>query len=191
MADGHGDKDGCGGDCRCGEATLSRRTFMQVTGGTLVVTVLAPAVVEAGGKKGKSGGGFFGFFKAVGGVCRTRELERDMWRLDGGSLHVRSDQIPELQEPYGAVFLDGRGLEKPVLLVRTEAGPLLAFENHCTHFGRKLDPVPGEPILRCCSVSHATFDLEGNVLSGPAKGPLKTYATREEGGELVVDLAGP
>ena len=54
--------------------------------------------------------------------------------------------------------------------------------------GRKLDPVPGQDVLRCCSVGHSAFDYQGKVLGGSAKGPLTVYPTTMENGQLVVAL---
>ena len=86
------------------------------------------------------------------------------------------------------MYLEGKGLEQPVLIVRTEDDRYLAFSNRCTHGGRKLDPVPGEPVLRCCSIGHSTFDLEGNLLSGPAKEPLHRYEVAAGDGDIVISL---
>jgi len=54
--------------------------------------------------------------------------------------------------------------------------------------GRKVDPVAGEATLRCCSLSHSVFDLDGKVVKGPAKDPLKKYAVEQSGGDLVITL---
>jgi hypothetical protein len=54
--------------------------------------------------------------------------------------------------------------------------------------GRKLDPVPGQPVLRCCSVNHSTFDFQGQKLTGPAKGPVTVFGTEIKNGNLVINL---
>ncbi|GAI06791.1 unnamed protein product, partial [marine sediment metagenome] len=96
--------------------------------------------------------------------------------------------MPEPLQKGEAVYLRGGTLPKPVLLLRTEDDRFLAFEDRCTHFGRKLDPVPGESELRCCSLFHSTYDLEGNRLSGPAKRPLTSYAVEQSDGDLIITL---
>ncbi|MCD6385613.1 Rieske (2Fe-2S) protein, partial [Candidatus Sumerlaeota bacterium] len=88
--------------------------------------------------------------------------------------------------PGGAVYLKGKGLRKPILIVRTEDARFLAFANRCTHAGRKLDPVPGKPLLRCCSLSHSVFDYDGNNVKGPARKPLIRYETNLLEDELVI-----
>jgi cytochrome b6-f complex iron-sulfur subunit len=128
------------------------------------------------------------FFKAVAGICRTNPLGDHLWEFDGNRATVKIDQVAELQSPGGAVFLQGKGLKQPVLIVRGNEGGFHAFANRCTHMGRKLDPVPGEPVLRCCSVSHSTFDYHGQKLTGPAKGPVTVYHSEVQEGGLVITV---
>jgi len=127
-------------------------------------------------------------FKALLGICETKQLSDDLWSLEEKRAHVKLSQMPDPLLQGGAVYLKGKGLGKPVLIVKTEEGQYLAFENKCTHGGRKLDPVPGESKLRCCSFGHSTFDYEGRKLSGTAKGPLTRYEVEESGGDLIVKL---
>ena len=120
--------------------------------------------------------------KAALGICETKPLNNSFWSVEGNKVIVKLNNMTEpLQK--------GKGLAKPVLLLRTEDDIYLAFSNCCTHIGhRKLDPVPGEPKLRCCSVNHSTFDLQGKPIGGPAKRPLKRYAVERRDGDLVIAL---
>jgi cytochrome b6-f complex iron-sulfur subunit len=130
------------------------------------------------------------FFKALAGICQTEPLDEDLWSFGQNRARVKVGQAPELKNPGGAVYLKGKGLQKPVLIVALDGGEYLCVLNRCTHFYRKLDPVPGEQKLRCCSVNHSTFDHEGNKLSGPARKPLTVYQWKLEDGELVIDISG-
>jgi len=128
-------------------------------------------------------------FKAVLGICETKPLSGDLWSLEGSKVQVKLSQMPEPLQKGGAVYLKGGGLPRPVLLLRTEDDRYLAFEDRCTHFGhRKLDLVPGEAKLRCCSINHSTYDLEGNRLSGPAKRPIACYTVEQSNGDLEITL---
>ncbi len=131
----------------------------------------------------------FGFFKAVLGICKTPPLDAGLWTIQGNQVTVRLREAAALASVGGAARLEGQGLVSPVLIVHAGDG-YLAFENRCTHSGRRLDPVAGRDELRCCSVNHARFDYEGNKVFGPAKGPLKRYAVEKRGEELVVILNG-
>ncbi len=127
-------------------------------------------------------------FKAVLGICETKPLGSNLWSLEGSKVQVKLSQMPEPLPKGGAVYLRGGGLSKPVLLLRTEDDRYLAFEDRCTHFGRKIDPVPGEAKLRCCSLFHSTYDLEGKNISGAAKMPITRYAVEQSDGDLVITL---
>ena len=128
-------------------------------------------------------------FKAVLGICETDPLDPALWSLEGNVLTVKVADAPQLAEKDGAAYLQGQGLARPVLIVKTGEDEFAAFENRCTHLAhRKLDPVPGENRLRCSSISHSTFDLEGNVLSGLARNPLNRYETELKDGNLLITL---
>lgn len=129
------------------------------------------------------------FFKSIAGICETRPLDPALWKVENGRIHIQLSRVPALQQPDGAVYLKGRGLQYPVLIVRKPDNAFLACADRCTHIGhRKLDPVPGQNRLRCCSVNHSTYDYQGKRLSGPAKKNLTLYEAEQEGDALWVVL---
>jgi nitrite reductase/ring-hydroxylating ferredoxin subunit len=130
-----------------------------------------------------------GFLKAILGICETPPLDAGLWTVEGNQLTVRLGEATALAPVGGAARLEGKGLASSVLIVHT-GDHYLAFENRCTHGGRKLDPVAGRDELRCCSVNHSRFDYQGNKLSGPAQGSLRRYAVEKRGEELVVIVNG-
>ena len=129
-----------------------------------------------------------GFFKAILGICRTPPLDTALWTAEGNQVTIRLGDTAALTPVGGATRLEGQGLASSVLVVHAGGDEYLAFENRCTHSGRRLDPVEGKEELRCCSVNHARFDYQGNKLSGPAKGSLKKYPVKRRGEELIVTL---
>ena len=129
-----------------------------------------------------------GLIKSILGICETKPLNPDLWSVEDGKVRVKLSDAPELSQKGGAVYLKGQGLEKPILVFKGEDDQYLAFINSCPHGKRKVDPVPGEPTLRCCSVGHSKFDYEGNKLSGPGKGSLTRYQVDVSEGALVVTL---
>jgi cytochrome b6-f complex iron-sulfur subunit len=130
------------------------------------------------------------FFKALLGICETPPLAAELWAVEENQVTIRLGEAAALGPVGGAVRLGGKGLASSVLIVHAGADEYLAFENRCTHAGRKVDPVEGTRELRCCSIGHSTFDYEGNRLSGSAKGPLKKYPVEKRGEELIVTLDG-
>ena len=132
--------------------------------------------------------GIASVFKAVLGICETDPLDPALWSIEGGTVTVKVGEVTQLADKDSAVYLRGQGLSAPVLIVNTGDNRFLAFQNRCTHMRRKLDPVPGQDRLRCCSISHSTFDLEGNALSGLARNPLNRYETQLKDGNLLITL---
>jgi len=133
-------------------------------------------------------GVFSDFFKAVAGICQTQPLDQALWRVEGDKIVVLLAAAGQLDRRGGAARLEGQGLPAPVLVLRGEDGGYRAFVNRCTHMGRRLDPAAGGASLRCCSLSHSAFDLEGGRLAGPAKGGLTKLKVEHLRGELFVAL---
>jgi Rieske Fe-S protein len=127
-------------------------------------------------------------FKAILGICDTKPLSGNLWSLEENKVRVKLSQMPEPLQKGGAVYLKGGGLTQPVFLLRTEDDRYLAYEDRCTHFGRKLDPVPGEAKLRCCSLFHSTYDLDGKNITGAAKSPLTRYTVEQSDGDLIITM---
>ena len=129
--------------------------------------------------------GIGSFFKALMGICETKPLGPDLWSLEGGKAVVQKpDSIPK----GGAAYLQGKGLQQPLLIVHTDDDRYLSFTNVCPHGKRKIDPVAGGGKLRCCSVNHSKFDYDGKPLSGPAKEPLKRHQVELNQGNLVLTI---
>jgi nitrite reductase/ring-hydroxylating ferredoxin subunit len=132
--------------------------------------------------------GIMGFINSLRGKCDTKPLDAQSWSHEGGTVRVKLGQASELSTRGGAVYLEGQGLDKPVLVVRTDDDKYAAFANKCTHGGRKLDPVSGQQVLRCCSLGHAQYDYDGKVIKGPAKESISRYQTEVSDGDLVIKL---
>lgn len=132
--------------------------------------------------------GVCGFFKALLGICETKPLSPDLWSVEGGKVVVKLSQKPDAIPEGGAAYLQGKGLQEPLLIVHTADDKYLSFTNRCTHAKRKIDLVAGEAKLRCCSVNHSKFDYDGKPLSGPAKESLKRHQVELNQGNLVLTV---
>jgi nitrite reductase/ring-hydroxylating ferredoxin subunit len=131
-----------------------------------------------------------GFFNRLRGRCATAEPgDSGCWSYSDGQVRIDMARAPELSAPYGAVRLEGRGLPNRVLVVHCDDDRYRAVSNACTHGGRRLDPVPGTQTVQCCSLGRSTFDYDGRVLHGPAKGPVTWFAAKWEGDKLVIPVA--
>ena len=130
-----------------------------------------------------------GFIKRLFGICRTPLLEdRAVWRLDGETLEIDVAKVRALRAKGSAVRLEGDDLPVRVLVVHGLDDGWYAYENKCTHGGRRFDPLGDEAHLECCSVGKSTFDYAGHLISGAAKENLTQFAAHKEGDMLRVEL---
>lgn len=131
--------------------------------------------------------GIVDFFKAAAGICQTNMLDPGLWEMQGNRVSIDLSKADELRAGT-AVYLSGPDLQWTILVVRGEDDSYQAYENRCTHMGRKLDLVDGQPVLRCCSLSHSTFDMSGATLSGPAKSSVRSYPCVLDNGKLNISI---
>lgn len=133
-----------------------------------------------------------GFFQRLFGKAATNPpVVGDCWRYDAEAqrIHVDLALVPELNQPSGAVRLEGESLPARVLLVHGEDGAFHAFCSQCTHGGRNLDPVPGTDTLQCCSLGKSTFGYDGKPQFGPGKDSIRVFhVEQDEPGKLCVHL---
>lgn len=131
-----------------------------------------------------------GIFSRIFGIAKTKPPARaDCWSYRNGRVEVDLDRATELSTRGGAVRLEGNGLPKRILVLRGEDGGYYAYLNKCTHAGRRLDPLPGQPALECCSVNKSKFDYQGAKTGGPAKGPLTPYPVDVQGQKITIDIS--
>ena len=159
--------------------SISRRDFLKLTGLTGGAFILTAC----------SGEGELSFMDRLKGIPLTELPQIEgAWALDGDTLTLDLIKLPELDSLGGAVRIEGETLTDPILVVLGEDGNYYAFKNACTHGGRMIDPVAGTMTLECCSASRSTYDYEGNVLSGPAEGPLTSFPLEIQDDNLVINL---
>ena len=131
-----------------------------------------------------------GFFSRLLGISKSNlPADPRCWRYANGQVTVDLGACAELVPKGGAVRLEGNNLPIRVLVVHGEDGGYFAFHNRCTHAGRRLDALPGQPRLECCSVGKSTFEYDGSKVSGPAKGPAATLPVEEQNGRLYINLS--
>lgn len=75
-------------------------------------------------------------------------------------------------------------------VVRETEEEVLAFDIHCTHLGCPLAFSSGSGTF-LCPCHGGSFDVEGDVLSGPPPRPMIQYETRVVDGEVQVGRLAP
>lgn len=131
------------------------------------------------------------FSKQLIGICETPvPQDPDSWTLSNNQIEIDLNRVPELSQAGSAIRLEDDSLPVRVLIVHGLENNYHAFKNRCTHYssGRRMDPVPGKPLIRCCSIGKATFDYEGKVISGPVEKALTTYPVEVRENKLLVSL---
>ena len=130
-----------------------------------------------------------GFFKRLLGICDTQPpADPSCWSFSDGRLTIDLGKASELASNGGAMRLEGSNLPSRVLVFRDEDGAAHAFENKCTHMGRRLDPKPGSTEVRCCSVGKTIFDASGKRLSGSGKGDIVVFNVTEGDGKMTIEI---
>ncbi|MBN1932844.1 MAG: Rieske (2Fe-2S) protein [Desulfobacterales bacterium] len=126
-------------------------------------------------------------FQRIFGICATKQPQDEgCWCVENGKIIVNLSRATELEHRNGAIRLEGKELSNRVLVIKDNNDEYHAFSNHCTHMGRRLDPVPGA--VQCCSIGKSTFDYGGKKISGSSKKDLTTYSVTIEGDKLLIEL---
>jgi len=73
----------------------------------------------------------------------------------------------------------------PILLVRLEENRFVALSAICTHKRCILDWDEEAKVI-VCPCHRATFDISGNVISGPAPSPLSRYRVSVRAGKVYI-----
>ena len=130
-----------------------------------------------------------GLLKRIFGICDTRlPADSGCWKFSGSTVEIDISRAPELEKSGSAIRLEGSGLPERILVLHGNDGSYHAFKNRCTHARRRIDPVTGESLIRCCSVGKSTFDYDGRVVSGSAKEQLHVFPVKTDDGKLKILL---
>ena len=101
------------------------------------------------------------------------------------SLAIPIAKAKKLEKAGGSMILKVKGQQ--VLFIRDTKETIRALDPICTHKGctvaynRKTKRID-------CPCHQSVFNLEGEVLTGPASKPLKTYDAKLDGGRIVFSL---
>ncbi|HEY9072549.1 MAG TPA: Rieske (2Fe-2S) protein, partial [Desulfobaccales bacterium] len=92
--------------------------------------------------------------------------------------------IPKSQLPVNATKEVMIG-ETPSIVLNIQGKGILAFSRVCTHLGCLVKYYPDKQEF-ICPCHAGTFDLDGNVVSGPPPKPLQQFAVKVQDGNLVI-----
>lgn len=123
------------------------------------------------------------------GISKLPVLPDDSYTIEDGRIVISIKKYPDLTQSGTAVkftAVKSNGSEQKVVLLHNNEGEFLAFSDNCTHADRELNFLPEKQELQCSSFGHSRFDLDGNVLKGPAKNNLAGFSVISEKQKLII-----
>jgi nitrite reductase/ring-hydroxylating ferredoxin subunit len=99
-----------------------------------------------------------------------------------GVIRIRIADYPALDMDYGSVqfkFNSFVGTYYPFTVTRAPGNVFHAVDTRCPHEGLVVGPLEGGMggVMNCINGHGSTYDIQGQVLSGPATSNLTSYAT--------------
>jgi nitrite reductase/ring-hydroxylating ferredoxin subunit len=128
---------------------------------------------------------------AITGISNVPEAPDGSFEKNGNQVVLKLDKIPELKNAGGNIkFSIPRSPDKPLklLVARMGDGRYLAVQNRCTHGKRELEYILEKDMIECVSFSHSKYNLQGEVINGPAPEPLTLYEAVQEQDSLIITL---
>jgi nitrite reductase/ring-hydroxylating ferredoxin subunit len=131
-----------------------------------------------------------GILKKIFGICETRKPnDPGCWTYADGLLKIDLNRAGELLKTNSSIRIEGKEIPDRILVIRDETGIFHAYQNKCTHMGRRIDQVPNTSELICCSVMGSLFNAKGEIVSGPGKKNLVKYESFTDGSTMTVIIA--
>lgn len=101
------------------------------------------------------------------------------------TVEIPLDAVKELGKVGGSKLLKIDGNQ--VLVIRDAEDSVRAFKPECTHKQVTVKYDKKKRLVRC-PAHGSRFDLEGDVIRGPAKHPLRAFEARLSGDRIVLML---
>ncbi len=124
-----------------------------------------------------SAGTPFLFSDCAGALASFRTQVRD------GVLTVPKSEIEPPENSTGILIVHASSMPGPIVVRRHADVGIVALLSICTHRGCEVRPMPHS--LQCpCHGSE--YDVEGNVIEGPAPKPLTRFPVQETADSIII-----
>ena len=120
--------------------------------------------------------------------CITPELEKNSYIISKDQIIIDLEKAESLKEPGFAAVIINQDKNIQMIIVRNGETEYSALHRLCTHGGQAISYNIERDILQCNNYNHSIFDLDGQVIKGPAIKPLKKYETTLKNNNLIVLL---
>jgi Rieske Fe-S protein len=119
-------------------------------------------------------------------ACASGGLPLLIGREENEQIRIRLSEAPALNLPDGAISLatteEG---ELNIVVLRIAENDFAAVSMICTHLGCRVRKARDGFECPC---HGSRYDLQGNVINGPAAKSLTSFPVRREGEELVIEV---
>ncbi len=123
-----------------------------------------------------------------GPCCSTEELPAAAFAIAGAVLTIDLARAPALARRGGSVKVADESRKLNLIVVHAAGNRFAALDRACTHGGAPVAYNRHNKTVQCTSWGHSEFALDGRLLGGSAKTPLRSYATRRTGNRLEILL---
>ncbi len=120
--------------------------------------------------------------------CTTPAAPPESVSFEGTTLVLDLARIPDLRDVGSACAVADAGRNVNIIVARPEARRYVAIDRSCTHGGAQCTYVHSRRRLRCTSLNHAEYELDGTLLHGRTHGNLRDYAVQFDGARLRIAL---
>jgi nitrite reductase/ring-hydroxylating ferredoxin subunit len=128
----------------------------------------------------------------LGGVapfcCTTPAAPPESVSFEGATLVLDLRRIPDLRAVGSACAVVDAGRKVNIIVARSDSRHYVALDRSCTHGGAQCTYVHRRCRLRCTSLNHAEYELDGTLLHGRTHGNLRAYSVRLDGARLRIAL---
>ena len=120
--------------------------------------------------------------------CTTPAAPPDSVSFEGATLVLDLRRTPDLRAVGSACAVVDAGRKVNIIVARPDSHCYVAIDRSCTHGGAQCAYVHRRRRLRCTSLNHAEYELDGTLLHGRTHGNLRAYSVRLDGARLRIAL---
>ena len=120
--------------------------------------------------------------------CSTPTAPPDSTSFEGGRVEIDLAKAKALRPAGGSVKIVNPERGVDIIVAHVAKKQFAAWDRACTHGGVQVTYDPEHRTVMCTSWGHSEFDLQGNVLRGSAREPLRAYRVVLSDNRLLIDL---
>ncbi len=123
--------------------------------------------------------------------CETPDIPAAAISFQPGFITIDLRQVPGLARPATAGKIVAPERRLNIIVTHPEKNRFVVMDRKCTHSGGQVAYNRDRKTVQCTCWGHSEFALDGAVVGGPAKRPLRRYDSRVESGKLIVAWEAP